>query len=107
MNAELQAMVAAFAYFATPATYARGAVSATVKAHARGLRADELIAAADQFDRLVVIDAADLEAAGLYPPRRFDSVALPGGRFVVFDHRPSPASGTPAFSKCFVKGGGQ
>jgi hypothetical protein len=105
MDAELASMERAFGFFARPATYQRGADAHPIRAHARGLRADELVAAADQFDRYVIILASELEGAGLSPPRRFDRVQLGDGVFVVFDHRPSPAIGKASFLKLMVKGG--
>lgn len=112
MKAALDAIGATFALFASPATYSREddageVVSTAVAASARGLRADELAGAADQFDRYVIVPHGDLARAGLAPPRRFDRVKIGAAGFRVFDHRPSPAAGDAVFYKLMCKGGAE
>jgi hypothetical protein len=99
------ALLAVFDRFARPVPYTRGASMSLVRAYARGLRADELAAAADQFDRYIVVKASELVAGGFEAPRKFDRINLFDGVFVVFDWRPSPAMGAPLFFKLMVKGG--
>jgi len=106
-------MAVAFSTFGQPARYVRpdddgecgcDCAGTDLLAFARGLRAVELEASAQQYDRLVVVRADALAMAGLWPPQRFDRIVLPSGSFAVEDWRPAPASGVPVFAKLFAKG---
>ena len=113
VNASMAGMAVAFSAFGQPARYSRPADDACdawgcdLHAFARGLRAAELEASAQQYDRLVVVRADALRAGGLWPPQRFDRIELASGEVLsVEDWRPAPASGGAVFAKLMAKGAG-
>lgn len=104
-----QAMGAALGMFSSPADYERRPangqpMAGSVRAFVRGLRGEELMAAAQQFDHFAVCTRADLAASGLYPPQRFDRITVNGRTYTVQDWRPAPTSGDPVFVKLLVRG---
>ena len=87
----------------------QGGAPATLLAFIRGVRADDLFAAAMQQDQAVVIDAA--EFATLFParpkPARYDRVRTPTMSYAVEEWRGSPNDDEPVFFKLLVRGGQQ
>lgn len=97
---------AGFGAFTSEVTYSRlsGGIT-TLPAFAHGLFGAELEAAAQQYTDIVTVRKADLDRAGLYPPQRFDRIAMNGRTFSVETWKNSPASGEPVFVRLFALGG--
>lgn len=99
------------ARFGRDQTYAlHGGGEATLRAYVRGVREDDLFAAAMQQDVAGVIDAAAFKAA--FParnyPQRFDRLRLGDGRsFAVEEWRGAPNDTQPVFFKLLLRGGQQ
>lgn len=91
-------------------TYQQGsAAPATINAFVRGVRSDDLFAAAMQQDVAAVIDAADFAAA--FParpiPARYDRLRIGPSSYSVEEWRGAPNDGAPVFFKLLLRGGQQ
>jgi hypothetical protein len=96
--------------FTGPVTYvASGGASATLQAFIRGLRSDDLFAAAMQQDSYCEIDAAQFTAA--FParpvPARYDRVRTATVSYAVEAWRGAPNDDAPVFFKLLLRGGSQ
>lgn len=86
-----------------------GGAAATVWAYVRGVREDDLFAAAIQQDVAAVVDAAEFKTlfGSVAVPRRFDRLRLPDRSFTVEEWRGAPNDATPVFYKLLLRGGSQ
>jgi len=100
-----------FKQTANPAQYSQqGGAGVQLLAFIRGVRSDDLFAAAIQQDVAGVIDALDF--AQLFPthptPARYDRLRTMGGTsYSVEEWRGSPNDDTPVFFKLLLRGGQQ
>jgi hypothetical protein len=95
-----------FAMFASPIAYARPSGGmVTLPGFGHALFGAELVAAAEQYTDVITVRKADLAAAGLYPPQRFDRITIDGRTYSVETWRTSPATGNPVFVRLNAKGG--
>jgi hypothetical protein len=99
------------AQFGRPQQYALNDNSATVTlvAWVRGVRSDDLFAAAQQQDMAAVIDAAAFRAAFAprVTPRRYDRLRIESRSWSVEEWRGSPSDDQPVFYKLLLRGGSQ
>jgi hypothetical protein len=96
--------------FARPQIYTpNNGVGVTLAAWVRGVRDEDLFAAAIQGDKAAVIDAqAFKDATGQPHPLRYDRLRITGGSsFSVEAWRGSPDDDAPVFFKLLLRGGSQ
>jgi hypothetical protein len=96
---------------ANPVSYlpAGGASAVPVLAFIRGVRSDDLFAAAMQQDVAGVLDAIDFAAAFPVRPRptRYDRLRTATTSYSVEEWRGSPNDDAPVFFKLLLRGGQQ
>jgi hypothetical protein len=100
-----------FAMFGGAATYVLNdaVTTASLKAYVRGLRSQDLFAAAAQQDVLGVVDAAAFVVAfpARVSPQRFDRLRVGTISYAVEQWRGSPDNDQPVFFKLLLRGGNQ
>lgn len=85
----------------------KGQTTATVRAYVRGVRSDDLFAAALQRDLAAVVDSQQFVNAIGALPQRFDRMRVAGASYSVEEWRGSPADAAPVFFKLLIRGGQQ
>jgi len=100
-----------FKLFARPSTYVLndGATTSPLLSFLRGLRSEDLFAAAQQQDLVAVIDCAEFVAA--FPsrqhPMRYDRLRSGTFSYAIEQWRGSPNDDAPTFFKLLLRGGAQ
>jgi hypothetical protein len=99
-----------FSLTANMANYSQqGAAPIALRAFIRGVRSDDLFAAALQQDLAGVVDAIDFAAAfpGHPRPARYDRLRTQSASYAVEEWRGSPNDDAPVFFKLLLRGGSQ